>query len=74
MTCKCAIQWVDNNGRPTPDNNNAIGYAYHVAYTYHFPSGNSCHIEASQRYPICAAHAEQLNARGMEHWRFDPLS
>ena len=72
----CKIQWVDAHGNPTPDSNPAIGTAFAAAYTSltskalgYRPMEHS----ESPRFPICAQHAQQLNAPGMQHWHLRPL-
>jgi hypothetical protein len=68
---KCKIQWVNTTG-PTPDQNDAIGYVYRVAYTQQRADGVSTFPE-TERFPICADHARQLDQPNMAYWRFEPL-
>lgn len=72
---KCQIQWIDCKGNPTPDDNEAIGFA----------------VLADRRmFPVCADHASKIgqnwshhDARGMRcthrstdqaTWTFEPLA
>lgn len=71
---KCQIQWVNEQGVPTPDTNEAVGVVWTVAHTFHFPHGAHRFEGDATRRPICAEHAKHLNAPGMEHWRFAPLA
>jgi hypothetical protein len=61
MCVKCKIKWIDREGKETPDDNPAIGYAVVT-----FPDGSKGHP-----IPICAAHAEQ--AKGFSNWKVTPL-
>jgi len=69
----CKIQWVDEKGRPTPDQFPAIGQVYRVAYDEEL-NGRRVHFEESERFPICSRHYEQLFKPGMQHWRFEPFA
>lgn len=75
----CRIQWVDDNGRPTPDTNPAVGIAVYEAHEFQV-NGRSF-FAPEQRYPICEHHAailrESLIHAG-EHprtkwWRLEQL-
>jgi hypothetical protein len=68
---KCQIQWIDCDGKPTPDQNEAIGLA---SITSH---------GQTQRFPICAAHlasmgqvhsgrCRHVSAHG-SRWVFEPF-
>lgn len=47
---KCGVQWIDCSGAPTPDTNDAIGYAVLV--------------RDGRRFAVCAEHAKLIgNAR-----------
>ena len=67
---KCAISWIDPKGHPTPDNNPAIGRVRTKARDY-LIGGRLIHLNASDWFPICAKHAEQLKQPGMEIWEHD---
>ena len=68
---KCQIQWIDKQGNPTPDDNEAIGYAIcrHTdpciggGYPVYAPHD-------SAPYPICHEHKRQLDS--LFNWRFTP--
>ena len=73
QTHMCQIQWIDANGKPTPDNNPAIGQVRTKA-RHEIICGNSVHFEASQPFYICAQHAKRLCERGMDIWEWcEPL-
>lgn len=55
---KCKIQWIDKDGKPTPDDNEAIGLA--VCYSLDVDGGLTTDGKA---YPICEAHAYRLKHR-----------
>jgi hypothetical protein len=71
---KCAIQWIDCHGEPTPDDNPAVGLA-------------TITINGEARsYPICAEHAAGMGrarchhghdchhvSRTPAHWTLGPL-
>lgn len=61
---KCCIQWIDNHGNPTPDNNEAIGMA--VCYDPKSFGNAGC-----QPIPICKDHFIKLLM--LEHWQMKPL-
>lgn len=68
----CAIQWIDDDGRPTPDQNPAIGAVQCTAHIVQI-AGRGVEIGASAWFPICADHAARLAEPGMEHWIFATL-
>jgi hypothetical protein len=49
---KCRIQWIDERGNPTPDDNEAIGYAVNTQQV-----GKATSV---RRYPICAEHKARM--------------
>ena len=69
----CKIQWIsDFDTRPTPDTNEAIGECRckaHVSQVH----GRAIKHEDSEWFPICAAHAKQLNHPSMFNWEFKPF-
>lgn len=69
---KCEIQWIDEKGKPTPDTNPAIGFAFLPARDQ-WIGGRLVHFEPSKVYAICACHAAQLREPGMELWQFQAL-
>ena len=68
--CKCAIKWVDEQGNATPDENESIGSVMLPDRVIQLSDGRGVKVEASSWFPICAAHAKQLTAPGMEQWIF----
>ena len=52
---KCELRWVDDSGKPTPDDNPAVTTAVH---TLIYPSGETI----VRRFGCCAKHAEHLDA------------
>lgn len=63
---KCEIKWIDAQGKPTPDENDAIGYAVFLGYAvFHTHDLDGTHdglrFGATEwRFLICAAHREML--------------
>ena len=63
---KCEIQWIGLDGKPTPDNNEAVAIANAHEIIWSHPEGNinnrivgySDKIRGS--FPICADHLPQL--------------
>ncbi len=59
---KCTIKWVDDQGNPTPDKNEAIGFAVYWRKEH----GGATSFE--QRYPICAKHLEEMPTTADAEW------
>lgn len=57
---KCKIQWIDENGRPTPDENEATVLIRMKAHDPVMADGRTVHIDESEWYPCCASHYAQL--------------
>lgn len=70
----CEIQWIDDKGRPTPDEQPAVGRVKVIAHQYHGENGHIAEIEESKWFNICAEHRAQMQAPGMQLWRFEYLS
>ena len=70
---KCQIQWIDKQGNPTPDNNEAIQRVRTVARVQQI-GGRGVSFEASQWFCICAEHSKQLNNPGMHIWECADLT
>lgn len=72
---KCAIQWINKTGSPTPDTNEAIQLVRRVAYdsTYGAAVGGVIHYEQTEWFPICAEHSKRLSDPDMKHWETSPL-
>ncbi len=73
--CNCEIQWVDDDGKPTPDNNKAIGIVQCLGYDLKtsaaYAVNPSYKPEPSALYPICAEHLKQMPNDGV--WVFTPF-
>lgn len=63
----CQIKWVDGNGQPTPDDNEAVQRVRCMSRVeqYH---GRALTFSTSEWFYICAEHSKQLNDRGMHIW------
>jgi hypothetical protein len=80
---KCKIQWIDDNGSPTPDDNEAIGT---VAMRTYQPEGRGSPLDKTwgEEHPICAEHLKRMRPHhvswpGTDHefiteWRFTPYN
>jgi hypothetical protein len=73
VMCRCEIQWIDGNGKATPDENPAIGRVRIVQYTMQF-HGRAITYPTTRWYPICSEHAKQLGDRGMHIWEFEAFT
>lgn len=88
MSETCRIQWIDENGKPTPDENPAVGRAVHTR-TYTRGAGIHGDREEVESWPICAQHKAQADADGLfgrretfdgpmfatvSGWSFEPLA
>lgn len=71
---KCAIQWIDEIGNPTPDYNEAIGVCYIESYT----DGYERTWPEGRHFPICSEHAKRFDTRREQmsraHWKLIPLA
>jgi hypothetical protein len=72
----CRIQWVGTDGKPTPDDQPAIGEVRRDAYREPYPEAVNGFIDytESEWFPICADHARRLTERGMHHWTFRAIA
>jgi hypothetical protein len=70
--CRCRIQWIDNQGKATPDNNHAIGSCRTIERD-EIIGHRKVHFEASEWFPICSEHARRLDKPGMQIWEFWPI-
>jgi hypothetical protein len=68
----CQIKWIDANGQPTPDDNEAIGRVMLPARVLQI-AGQGVRFEASEWFNICACHATRLSKPGMHDWVFEAL-
>lgn len=55
----CRIQWIDEDGNPTPDQNPAIGRCRTLERDT-WIDGRVVHNPASEWFPICREHAAHL--------------
>lgn len=68
---RCAIQWIDEVGCPTPDYNEAIGIVYMEREVdpitgYEMPE--------SDHFPICEEHKRKLDQMRTRRWKYIPLA
>lgn len=70
---RCRIQWIGPDGAPTPDDNPAIGTVQVGAYVAQI-NGRGVRMDASDVYPICAAHYTVYVAKRLDekNWTFTP--
>ena len=72
----CDIQWINDKGEPTPDDNPPIGRVRCKMYTY---EGFNCirkpWVEGDYTawFSICAEHVKVLNRPDMADWELEPL-
>lgn len=76
---KCQIQWIGLDGKPTPDQNDAVAIAcVHDAIWSH-PEGSPNNRIVGyadtirERFPICADHLPQLRGLVGRGWSIEPL-
>ena len=71
---KCVIQWVNNRGEATPDDNEAIGECYMIAHPLIRDDLTVHMLPESKHMPICAEHAAQLPEISYKYpiWMFEP--
>lgn len=66
----CKIRWINERGDPTDDTSVAIGRVMLPKRTQYI-HGRPVTSEATDWFPICAEHAEQLQKPGMHDWIFE---
>lgn len=71
MCTKCKIQWIDEKGNPTPDDNPAIGVVW-LPKRHEWIAGRRLEFPETEHYPICAEHAKELSKPDMHQWQFAP--
>ena len=64
---KCQIRWINADGNPTDDDNDAVQRVRTVARVQQIAGRGVC-FEASPWFCICAEHSKRLNDPGMEIW------
>jgi hypothetical protein len=65
---QCVIQWIDETGMPTPDNNQAVAIVTRMSWTEKREDGDCVYTLHS--YPICQEHLKRLP---IKHWSIIPL-
>ena len=70
-TVRCAIQWINNVGNPTPDYNAAIGIVYMERAVDPI---TGYEMVASAHFPICEWHRRQLGYMRTQRWKYTPLA
>lgn len=71
---KCQIQWIDDKGNPTPDENEAVGHVYVEEHVYIRPDGTGVKIDRSKDFGICADHLKRFHDDHLlgHNWVFVP--
>jgi hypothetical protein len=67
----CEIQWFDEIGTMTVDDNPSIGRVRMQECDYPRPRGETVHLRASRWFNICAEHARRLHRDAQGNWRLD---
>jgi len=59
---QCGIQWIDSQGKPTPDENTAVAWAQYHYCKHEWGTGRIVEVlrAVDVSYPICAAHLAQV--------------
>lgn len=66
----CEIQWVDDDGKATPDTNPSIGRVRTKARES-IICGRTVSLGESRWFRICAKHAEHMSDPGMDIWEWE---
>ena len=74
---KCQIRWIDSEGKPTPDDNDAVGVVYRPGF-YEQWRGDVLEYPTTDPLFICAEHAKRCQGPGHDQairgrWVFIPL-
>lgn len=61
----CCIQWIDSEGKPTPDTNEAVMIAQFHKPIHAYLTGETLAYssEIQESFPICAAHYAQVTPK-----------
>ena len=73
---KCKIQWVDDSGRPTPDDNEASHRVRRLPYEGDINAdGSRMQFTKSEWFPCCTAHFDEYIKQHLdrEHWESEEL-
>ena len=65
---KCEIQWVDKDGNPTPDDNEAIGIVHVPKHDVLMRDGTIYTAEETRHFGICREHVRRLDDIGSTPW------
>jgi hypothetical protein len=78
---KCKIQWIDDKGKPTPDENDAVMMAHYHTPIWGVPGPNNRIIgyseEIQESFPICAEHYARVAYSfrpPVGGWTFTPIA
>jgi hypothetical protein len=69
---KCVIKWVDAQGEPTPDDNDAA-VMVRLPLRVEQHNGRTLTLHATKWFPCCAEHAKRLRDPAMHAWECRPL-
>jgi hypothetical protein len=67
---KCEIQWIDDNGNLTPDDNEAVGYVYRAPY---LDPEDGYQFVSTKLFPICRNHLAEMIQKRYRHWVYVPF-
>lgn len=76
---KCQIRWIGLDGKPTPDQNDAVAIAHYHEAIWKCPTGCIDNRivgwteKIAQSFPICADHLPQLRGLIGRGWSVSPL-
>ncbi len=76
---KCQISWIDANGKPTPDENDAVMMAHFHEPIWGQPSPDNRIVgygEVRDSFPICAEHYARVDYHfrfPVGGWTFTPI-
>ena len=79
---KCTIQWIDEEGKPTPDQNDAVMMAHYHRPKWSLPGGGpgntitGYHEEIERSFPICKEHYSRVTPKlrwPVGGWSFEPI-
>jgi hypothetical protein len=75
---KCQIRWIDEKGKPTPDENDAVAMAHFHKPIWSVPTGAPDNRimgysdEIQESFPICQAHLDMVKLNFVA-WTFTPI-
>mgnify|MGYP001612907019 CR=1 FL=1 len=65
---QCRIQWIDGEGKLTPDTNEAFGECWVEAHKSIMEDGRCVQFGESEHYPVCREHLIQLRENRYKYW------